>query len=277
MSSQTLRLLDERLEREQDNGFRFHGGASRAGNECQRAFWYDFRWATAASFDAGTLRKFRSGHQDEDTIADELSSVVVLTGRQASFRDGHLGGSVDGIISAGLTEGQGESCIWEHKSVGEKYFEELERLAEERRASGDNEEILNSWRPQYFAQAQIYMHYFGLHRHFLTVSTGGARKLQVVITSYNKTAAEEYIDRAHETLSATDAPRRIGEWDSFSCRFCTHAAVCHGNTEPHLSCRSCRFAIPTRDGNWTCAAHGRTLDEATQRVGCQVWARFSDH
>ena len=272
----TLQILDHNLEMNQGDGFRPHGGASGAGKECPRSFWYDFRWTTESDFDANVLRKFRSGHADEEVVAEELEKVVNLGERQARFKDGHLGGSVDGIIRGGLVEDPTGVYIWEHKSVGEKYFAELEKKAAGLSALGRSDEILLDWRPVYYAQAQLYMHYLEIDRHYLTVSTGGARRLLAVFTPYDERYADELVRRSQEILTSLEPPRKAGTWDSFVCRWCSHSSVCHDNVEPVKSCRSCRYAWPKRSGEWICMHHDTELDLEAQRAGCSHWCRFLD-
>ena len=65
---------------EDDDGFRDHLGASIIGKECERALWYDFRWATRRAFSGRMLRLFETGKREEDRLVRDLrrTSATVL-------------------------------------------------------------------------------------------------------------------------------------------------------------------------------------------------------
>src|SRR5690242_12898556 len=76
-------------EAEAGDGFREHLVASIIGKDCERALWYDFRWATRASHTGRILRLFETGQLEEARLVRNLrrTGATVLevdpeTGRQ---------------------------------------------------------------------------------------------------------------------------------------------------------------------------------------------------
>jgi hypothetical protein len=64
-------------------------------------------------------------------------------------------------------------------------------------------------------------------------------------------------------------PARISTDPSFYlCRWCDHAAACHGPDLPARNCRTCLSSTPCPDGTWFCERFGRTLSLDEQEAGC---------
>lgn len=76
-ADEILGLIDTKIYNDQDTGFRNHLGASSIGNECLRALWYTFRWATRAKHKASLLRLFQRGHLEEDRFIGYLEDIGV--------------------------------------------------------------------------------------------------------------------------------------------------------------------------------------------------------
>ena len=275
----TLQILDSQLETNQDSNHRSHLGASLIGSDCPRQVWYGFRWSKSPSFNSSTLRRFRDGHASEELIADELSKVVELMGRQARFQDGHFGGSIDGIIRSGLVEAPDVPHIWEHKCIGEEKFKALQRKeAKELESYGHTDFLLQKWHRKYFEQAQVYMLKIGIDWHFMTVASAGSRDLLSMRTELDVTFAETVCDKAQHIIESREAPAKVSEYvDTFACRFCDFAGLCHGNEDPSQNCRTCRYSSALRDGLWRCDYDHSNLSEDKQRAGCAHYARFLDH
>ena len=64
LSSLTREAIFAGYERDANEGFRTHLGASLIGKACERALWYDFRWTTKAKFPGRVLRLFETGIRD---------------------------------------------------------------------------------------------------------------------------------------------------------------------------------------------------------------------
>lgn len=274
----TLEAVDRALEaREAAQEERPYLGMSSIGRECERALWYAFRWAWREAFDAQTLRRFEDGHRGEDLMASRLrlvegialQTVDPTTGRQLGHSDhgGHFRGHMDGRIQ-GLLQAPRTPHVWEHKCVGEKKFAALQKAV----AEHGEKQALAAWDPVYFAQAQLYMHYSGLHRHYLTCSSAGERDTIGVRTLYDPTAAARLVARAERIVRAQEPPPRVSEKPEFYlCRWCAYSDICHGDTIPRAQCRTCCHATPELrgDGRWSCAKWGDDIPLEFQRTGCE--------
>jgi len=129
---------------------------------------------------------------------------------------------------------------------------------------------LAEWNPVYYAQAALYMHYAGLDRHYLVCVSPGARKWTSVRTEVDPVHAEVLRAKAERIIFTDEAPPRIGGPDSFACRFCDFAALCHGaEVRAERNCRTCMNATPMRDGTWRCEKFGHTLSKDDQVAGAQ--------
>lgn len=76
-ADEILALIDAQITATQEDGFRRHLGASSIGDECSRALWYTFRWATRARHKASLVRLFNRGHREEERFIGYLKSIGV--------------------------------------------------------------------------------------------------------------------------------------------------------------------------------------------------------
>jgi len=253
-------------------------GMSGIGHPCLRKHWYDFRWCSKQAWEAATLYRFDDGHRSEDIMAErlrlvdglELQTLDPATGRQIGFRDhgGHFRGHADGIIH-GLLQAPRTPHVWEHKSVNEAKFRKLIKLTEER----GEKRALETWDNTYYVQGQLYMHYSGLKRHYLTCATPGTRDVTSVRTNYNSVVAKAFIERAGRVIQADTPPERVSGDPSFwLCKWCHHAELCHGDRVARVNCRTCLHATPVidgQDGTWRCDRLQQDLPVEVQRKsGC---------
>lgn len=276
-SDPTLEAVDAAIEAAQSTDQRPYLGMSSLGDSCDRKLFYSFRWMTAVKFDAATLKRFDDGHRGEDLQADRLRMVKGITlhtvdrntGNQFGFVacGGHVRGHMDGAI-VGLLQAPKTWHVWEHKQVGEKNFKALLKLKETK----DEKDVLQAWNKTYYAQAQLYMHFSGMTRHYLTCSTPGGRETTSVRTDANKQDAIALADRAERIVNAPAPLDGVSDDpDYFECRWCDYATLCHGSAAPLPTCRSCSHSTPEPGGTWTCARHqGKTLSVPEQKQGCQA-------
>lgn len=61
----------------EEDPFRAHLGGSMIGNPCERALYYNFRWAVRPKFDARMLRLFDRGHKEEFRFVAYLRNAGV--------------------------------------------------------------------------------------------------------------------------------------------------------------------------------------------------------
>lgn len=208
-------------------------GASLIGNPCARQIWYEYNGFYKEPFDADTLMNFEDGHRTEDLTAERLrlvDGVTLIThgadGKQLGFTDldGKFQGHLDGIIT-GLYQAPKTPHVWEGKACAEKKFRELELCIEKH----GEKDALEHWNENYYAQHQLYMHYNGLTRGYMTVAKAGGRGYITVRTEYKEEVALKYIDRAEKIINAKNPPPMISQKkDFFICRWCSFKDTCKG-------------------------------------------------
>jgi len=281
----TLAAMDALHERASGDPPRPHLGASQIGHPCARALWYGFRWAIARKISAKGHRAIADGHRGEAVMAGWLRQIPGVElwledpeqpGRQIGFLDhaGHFGGSVDGVI-VGLLQAPKAPHVWECKVVNETKFRKLVKLIVEK----GEKSALAEWDEVYFAQAQIYLKYLGLTRHYLTACTPGNRDFVGCRTEFQPKAADRYVERAKTVIVACRPPEKISEdpgW--FQCRFCDFQTICHGQKLPETNCRTCAHSTAHLDEArpWTCDLHRRAISADEQRRGCPHYAFHPD-
>ena len=266
----TLMRMNDALEQQYVSEQRGYIGASSIGAACERRIWNSFHWVNSEKMTAKSLKAIADGHHSEELMASRLRLVDGISlhthqenGEQFGFEDGHIRGHLDGIIF-GL-EHSSEQHVWEHKCVNVEKFEKLIKLKNK-----DESRALLEWDEIYFAQAQLYMHYFNIKWHYLTVCTPGSRDETACFTPFNQDAANHYIERANRIVSADKPPPRISEnaaW--FQCKMCPFPENCHGGKTPTTNCRTCVHSTSTKDGKWICELHNQTLSREVQKSGCK--------
>lgn len=217
----------------QDRTRRDYLGASALGNPCSRAIWYEFNGYPKPDFDADTLWRFADGHRTEELLSERIRAVEGIqlwthdeNGNQFGFiaMGGKFKGHADGVIK-GLLQSPKTPHVWEAKCVGDKGFAEFKKV----KATFGDKATLKNWNDGYYAQAQLYMHYLKLDRHYLTVAKAGGRDLDACRTEYQPEMAEMLIDKADKIISSKTEPVRISEKkDFYRCRWCPFAVICHG-------------------------------------------------
>jgi hypothetical protein len=275
----TLEAVDRAIEKKaRQDKVRPYLGMSAIGHPCDRRLWYSFRWSATEAFDAATLKRFEDGHYQEDVQAKRLRLVEGITlltidpetGRQFGYSDhgGHFKGHADGVIT-GLLQAPVNPEIWEHKATDEKKQDKLEKL----KTDLGEKAALKAWDTTYYAQAQLYMHYSGLKRHYLTCSSPGGRKTVSCRTEYDSEEAGRLIARAQRIVSADYPLTKLSDDPSFyMCRWCCYDGICHGQAFAKRNCRTCLHSSPI-DGGWLCGRFDHRLTIEDQREGCQ-WHRF---
>ncbi len=273
----TLRAADEVLQN-QDRQNTPRGYLGMSGMyECTRQVWYGFRMVKRVGFDAATLKRFASGHADEDVFASRLKKVAGIdlitsdpsTGRQIGHQDikGHFRGHQDGQIR-GLRDDPHNWYVWEHKSVNPNSFKKFGRDIDK----WGEENALREWNLTYFNQAQLYMYYSGIERHYLTATTPGCRDDMKCITFYQEDVAKALVEKAEEVIFSTERPTPISTAPekSFACKFCNYKEYCMDQEFVTRNCRTCVHSEPSADGDalWNCNFHNKKLNIHDQLRGC---------
>jgi hypothetical protein len=234
-------------------------GMSSIGRPCSREQWYQFRNVKDKTFSADTIKKFIDGHSGEDVQAERLKAVDGITldtvdpasGKQFEYNwfNGHFSGHSDGVI-IGLLQSPRTKHIWEHKQTNDKKFNEFVKLKEKHGEKG----VLKEWDTTYYSQAILYMHFAGINRHYLTVSSAGGRATASCRTEANEAEALRLIDKAERIIFSDSAPARISSSPSwFQCKMCDFSDICHSKAIPKMNCRTCLHSTPEKSGGWSCA------------------------
>jgi CRISPR/Cas system-associated exonuclease Cas4 (RecB family) len=272
----TLAEVDKALiKKKSEEPPRHYLGMSQIGEECQRKLFYSFRGAEERENTIESIRSTEDGHNQEAVMAERLRMVPGIElitvdpdnpKKQIGFSLllGHFRGHCDGAI-LGVMEAPGTWHVWEHKSV-DKPFEKLKKIREEK----GEKSALREWSPEYYAQAQIYMHEMRLTRHFLTVSTPGGRNYVSIRTEYNRKEAEAIIEKAKSIIFDNWVlPPRISEKrEFFKCKWCEYQEICHDERFPLVNCKTCRYSEPIDGGVRLCQLEDKIIQEDILYIGC---------
>lgn len=223
-------LINEYLEAEENaQPQRAYLGASSIGEECSRKLWYKYN-GEKEIFDGKTIRRFQDGHRTEAVILGWLNNIRGIEiytrssgGSQIGFElySGRFAGHYD-AVGRGFPQAPKTWHIVEIKCVEEKSFRALEKLKELNEKSA-----IQQWKPEYYAQVQVYMHMEKLTRSIHIVATPGGRDLISVRTEYDKNFAEAMLAKAKRIIDAKEPPERIGGKDFWKCKMCFISDKCH--------------------------------------------------
>lgn len=143
----------------------------------------------------------------------------------------------------------------EVKCVSDKKFAEFKKAV----AELGEKNALRKWNAVYYAQAQCYLHYTGLTRHYIVVATPGGRDWTSARTEYNAAEALQLVAKAKRIIDAQEPPERVSNTPSwFECKYCAFSPICHDNEMPARSCRSCLHSEMQSEGAGFASAGRRT-------------------
>ncbi|HYN39616.1 MAG TPA: hypothetical protein VES39_10220 [Rhodospirillales bacterium] len=223
-------LIDAALiAADQQQPSRDYLGASRIGEPCSRKLAYEVKRTpkdASRGFDGGLLRIFDVGHQLEDLCIGWLRTTGFdvrtrnRAGEQFGFAiaGGRIRGHIDGAIVAGPDVGITWPALWEHKALGQKSWTEVVKRG------------VQSARPVYFAQVQLYMAYMQLPVALFTATNRDSLALYHEIVPFEAAEAQALSDKAVAIIRAAEAgelpPRIAAAPDSYLCRWCAYARRC---------------------------------------------------
>jgi hypothetical protein len=291
LATNTLNLIEARLQADQgamfrklqgeavldltdafdqtNEPYRSHLGASAIGNECVRELWYGFRWALTPTFSGRILRLFNRGHLEEARFIALLRlcgfNVWSHTpeGHQLRIKYGHFGGSCDAIVQGCPDVPNGEHCLTEFKTHGDRSFNELLTKGL----------VLSKY--THYVQMQIYMNGFGLKWGLYLAVNKNTDALYAEVIPFNYQVVEYHHRKAEYVISTPAPPRRISEsaaW--YQCKMCSFAQLCHYQQSPDRNCRTCTMSQPLSDGNWVCRSTGALLSKQDQIDNCNDYRRL---
>ena len=246
---ETIKRIFDHYQAKRKGEHRPHLGGSQIGRECDRALWYQFRWAWTPYFEGRMLRLFETGDREEDRVVRNLRDVGVTvwdrdpdTGRQVRFEacGGHFALSLDGV-GEGFAESKKPHTL-EFKTMNTKSF---------RKVSEDGLQKANAI---YWAQCQIGMHLSKLERCYFFAVCKETDAIYGERIRYDPAEGIKLEAKANRIVFAPLPPSRITEDPSdWRCKFCPYFAVCQGNKIPEVHCRTCAHVTPERDGSWSCS------------------------
>lgn len=256
---ETIKRIFDHYQAKRRGEHRPHLGGSQIGRECDRALWYQFRWAWTPYFEGRMLRLFETGDREEDRVVRNLRDVGVTvwdrdpdTGRQVRFEacGGHFALSLDGV-GEGFAESKKPHTL-EFKTMNTKSF---------RKVSEDGLQKANAI---YWAQCQIGMHLSKLERCYFFAVCKETDAIYGERIRYDPAEGIKLEAKANRIVFAPLPPSRITEDPSdWRCKFCPYFAVCQGNKIPEVHCRTCAHVTPERDGSWSCS-QGNKVGEVCQ-------------
>ena len=208
-------------------------GASALGDKCERKLWYQFNGYPASPRRATLIYAAQDGHRSEAVMADRLRKVPGVElwtldeqGNQYGFIDfdrqfaGHIDGMIRGILQAPKT-----LHIWENKALNEKRFKEFRKVLD---THGEKQCLVN-FDFKWYTQAQLYMGYFDVTRHYLTACYAGARETLSCRTEFDRAFFDASRAKALRIIEAKAPPARLSERpEFFECKWCEFWGVCHG-------------------------------------------------
>lgn len=207
-------------------------GASQLGEQCERKIYYRLHNAPAAPRPSSLIMAANDGHRTEAAMAELLRAVPGVElwthdaeGKQFGFTDfaGRFRGHCDGVIK-GILQAPATPHIWECKAVNDKKFGEF-RNAQQK--FGDKQTLMN-FSYQWYCQAQCYLGYFDLTRHYLTVCSAGLRDVLSCRTEFVPAFFQMMRKRAERILGYREPPARIKDDPAYwQCKFCEFRAHCH--------------------------------------------------
>lgn len=245
--------------------------ASSAGAECDRALWYQFRFCATPPVDGRAARRLDTDQRAEARFMFELREIGVdVYDRDPETRDRFIFKD-----HAGHMQGVMDACTHQVPSGGDQWhvteFETLDpetfaRLKEK----GVSAVCYAAW-----DKLQLLMGWSGMTRALYLAENLVDGDVFAERVPFDPVYFERLRARAESVIFAAEPPARLYEDPTEdTCRECVSAKACHGNRVPALSCRSCAYSTPERDGDarWSCCHPSRPQDNLPldmQRVGCE--------
>jgi len=243
-----------------------HMGVSLLGHPCDRWLWLKFRWAVVERFPGRTLRLFRRGHREEETIIADLLAIGCVLAPIPEGQKQHnvdfgsfVSGSLDTVIESGLPEAPTKPHVAEFKTHSKKSFDEVEKQGVEKA----------KW--QHFVQMQVYMHGKGIDRALYLAVCKDDDRLYVERVRYDKAVAEKAVARGKRLALQDEQPPKLSNDPSwYECKWCAAYSWCHGNVGiTAQNCRTCAHSTAMPDSTWRCEKHDAdNIPLGFQRQGC---------
>lgn len=251
---------------EDNNSFESIGiPAGSIGNPCQRAIWYDFRYASGPEEITGRkIRIFRRGDIEETRIVEDLERIgVEVSERQTRVRavGGHIRGKIDGQ-AFGVIEAPKTMHLLECKSSNAKGFVKLVK------------DGVQKAKPDHYATMQFYMLQRGLDRALYCCVNKDDETYHIERVKLDTEYAIRLVARAERIIKSDEPPAKLHEDPkakmAFECGWCRHREICHEGAWPRVNCRTCLRSTPEMNGDasWSCSRWNKPLGIDEQKTGC---------
>lgn len=252
-------------------------GMSGIGNECLRAQFFGFRWASGnQTYPQRVKRIFERGDLEEERIIKDLRAVGVEIymmkpdgtkfypqGIRDEYQEevvhftGHSKGHIDGramnVPGAEKTE-----HLTEFKTMKASKFADYKK---------------NGFKnfPEYMFQKHMYMGYLGLTRTLYVVTNKDTEERSYDRYKFDINVFDEGKERILKIVATDEPPCRIcNKPDFYKARFCRERDVCFGIKPFAKNCRTCLSGEINDAGTWRCQKfpNASAIPEHIQRVGC---------
>lgn len=252
-----------------EDGMRYHLGGSVVSNKCLRAAWFSYRWAAGESFPGRMLRLFHRGHREEQVVIALLRSVGATVydrdkdGKQYKVPAaccGHAGGEMDGVAvnlpALPPNVPTGAAVLLEIKTHNDRLFGQLQKHGVYKAHS------------KHYKQAQFYMHLAGIDWCLYCAVNKNDDELHFEIFPRDPQVGHNLVQRAETVIFGSGIPNRISNVPTWhECTFCPMKGVCFKYEPARFNCRTCRHAVPQRDGTWACML-GHSEIHTSPKIGC---------
>lgn len=278
LSLEVKKDLDSYTQWLYDDGFRWHLGASKIGEECKRSLWYGFRWVQPQMHDGRMQRLFNRGHKEESRHAEWLrgigftlwthdESITKEDGTHPQLRirnkcKGHLGGSLDGIVKFPDRYGIDTPAILESKTSGTgKGFNDLSKLG------------MAKAKQQHYIQNSIYGYDYGIEDALYICANKNDDDLYVEVVKLDFKLAQNMEVKAESIIFSQTPPARISENPTyFQCKnLCDFSNVCFHGKPAVKNCRSCVNCSAVDAGEFYCSLNNGIIPRDFVPIGCDGW------
>ena len=255
-----MKIQEEIENKQYPQEHREYLGMSEIGEPCKRKTWYTFRWCYDSSLIARIKRLFDRGKYEEQVLFPEIleAGYRFAHNKECEGPNKHIKGHPDEI----LIYKDGKEVVLEVKTANEKNFKQFQKLG------------IKNKSPEYYAQAQCYMHSLNLTECLFIITNKNTEERYYVVIYYCKEEAEHLMRIAEDIVFAKFPPPKISE-DAhyFHCKYCNAVEICHYGEEIKRNCRTCQNFLIHYDC-FTCALTDRRLSKQEQIDGCPEYRRI---
>lgn len=271
VSTDVVSRIYKNYEQQFNGEFRPHLGASQGGDPCSRKLFYNFRHAIKTNHDGRLLKLFQRGHKEEFTFEEELKkagfNIITTDDSGKQFRLGtdknkHVSGSGDGFAEVNTDAFEhftkGEWVVVEMKTHNDKSFKKLVK------------EGVSLSKPTHIAQMNLYMRWSKLTKALYIAVNKNTDELYVECVYLDDEFAQFIEDKMIHIVESHTIPVQLHtDPTNWECRFCDYHSICHTDKfDLNISCRTCAYSVAKPDGTWYCHNNKETINQKTERVGC---------